>query len=86
MDSPNLRIGRSVLIIMGRLWFGREDVDFWDVLPLDWASEGAFGEEALAIWDAMEEEFQRDKMISHQKSKGKSELLNLHSSYQLWRR
>jgi len=34
----------------------------------------------------MEEEFQRDKMISHQKSKGKSELLNLHSSYQLWRR
>jgi hypothetical protein len=51
-----------------------EDVDFWDVLPLDWASE------AFAIRDAMEEEFQRDKMISRQKSKGKRELLNLHSS------
>jgi hypothetical protein len=24
MDSPNLEIGRSVLIIMGRLWFGRK--------------------------------------------------------------
>jgi hypothetical protein len=58
-----------------------DDVDFWDVLPLDWVSEGAFGEEALAIRDAMEEEFQRDKMISRQKSKGKRELLNLHSSF-----
>jgi hypothetical protein len=47
---------------------------------LDWASKGAFGEEALAIRDAMEEEFQRDKMISRQKSKSKRELLNLHSS------
>jgi hypothetical protein len=56
-----------------------EDVDFWDFLPLDWASEGAFGEEASTIRDAMEEEFQRDKMISRQKSKGKRELLNLHS-------
>jgi hypothetical protein len=28
----------------------------------------------------MEEEIQRDKMISCQKSKGKRELLNLHSS------
>jgi hypothetical protein len=41
-----------------------EDNDFWNVLPSDWVSEGAFGEEALAIQDAMEEEFQRDKMIS----------------------
>jgi hypothetical protein len=49
-------------------------------LPLDWAPEGAVGEEVLAIRDAMEEEFQRDKMISRQKSKGKRELLNLHSS------
>jgi hypothetical protein len=57
-----------------------EDVDFWDVLPLDWALEGAFGEETLAIRDAMEEEFQHDKMILRQKSKGKRELLNLHSS------
>jgi hypothetical protein len=57
-----------------------EDVDLWDVSPLDWALEDAFGDEALAIRDAMEEEFQRDKMISRQKSKGKRELLNLHSS------
>jgi hypothetical protein len=49
-------------------------------LPLDWASNGAFGEEALAIRDAIEEEFHRDKMISRQKSKGKRESLNLHSS------
>jgi len=64
----------------GEIVVWEDDVDFWDVLPLDWASEGAFGEEALAIRDAMEEEFQRDKMISRQKSKGKRELLNLHSS------
>jgi hypothetical protein len=51
-----------------------EDVDIWDVSPLDWALEDAFGDEALAIRDAMEEEFQRDKMISRQKSKGKREL------------
>jgi hypothetical protein len=25
-----------------------EDVDLWDVSPLDWALEGAFGDEALA--------------------------------------
>jgi hypothetical protein len=42
--------------------------------------EGAFGEAALAIRDAMEEDFQREKMIARQKSKGKMELLNLHSS------
>jgi hypothetical protein len=64
----------------GEIVVWEDDVDFWDVLPLDWALEGAFGEEALAIQDAMEEEFQRDKMISRQKSKGKRELLNLHSS------
>jgi hypothetical protein len=57
-----------------------EEEDYWDGLPLDWALEGAFGEEALAIRDAMEEEFQREKMIARQKSKGKRELLNLHSS------
>jgi hypothetical protein len=63
----------------GEIVVWEEDVDFWDVLPLDWASEGAFGEEALTIRIAMEEEFQRDKMTSRQKSKGKRELLNLHS-------
>jgi hypothetical protein len=47
---------------------------------LDWASDGAFGEEAMAFWNAMEEDLQRDKMIACQKSKGKMELLNLHSS------
>jgi hypothetical protein len=57
-----------------------EEDDYWDGLPLDWASDGAFGEEAMAIWDAMEKDFQRDKMIARQKSKGKMELLNLHSS------
>jgi hypothetical protein len=34
----------------------------------------------MAIRDAMEVEYQRDKMIARQKSKGKRELLNLHSS------
>jgi hypothetical protein len=43
---------------------------------LDWALEGAFWEEALAIRDAMEEDFQRKKMIACQKYKGKRELLN----------
>jgi hypothetical protein len=57
-----------------------EEDDYWDGLPLDWASDGAFGEEAMAIWDAMGEDFQRDKMFARQKSKGKRELLNLHSS------
>jgi hypothetical protein len=41
----------------GEIVVWEEDIDFWDVLPLDWASKGAFGEEALAIRDAMEEEF-----------------------------
>jgi hypothetical protein len=36
-----------------------------------------FGEEAMAIQDAMEDEFQ---LIVRQKSKGKMELLHLHSS------
>jgi hypothetical protein len=57
-----------------------EEDDYWEGLPLDWALEGAFGEEALAIRDAMEEDFQRKKMIARQKSKGKRELFNLHSS------
>jgi hypothetical protein len=63
-----------------------EENVFWDGLPLDWAWDedfalaGDFGEEAMTIRDAMEEEFQRDKMIARQKSKGKRELLNLHSS------
>jgi len=35
-----------------------EEDDYWDGLPLDWAMDGDFGEEALAIRDAMEEEFQ----------------------------
>jgi len=57
-----------------------EEDDYWEGLPLDWALEGAFGEEASTIRDAMEENFQREKMIARQKSKEKRELLNLHSS------
>jgi hypothetical protein len=48
-------------------------------LPLDWSLDGVQGEESLAILDAMEDEFHRDKMIAHQKTKGKRELLNLES-------
>jgi len=47
---------------------------------LDWATDGDFDEEALAIRDAMQAEFLREKIIAHQKSKGKRELLNLQSS------
>jgi len=57
-----------------------EDEDYWDGLPLDWALDGSFEEEALVIRDAMEEDFLREKMIARQKSKGKKELLNLQSS------
>jgi hypothetical protein len=58
------------------VWEEEED-DYWDGLTLDWAMDGDFGEEAMAIRDTMEEEFQ---LITRQKSKGKMELLNLHSS------
>jgi hypothetical protein len=54
------------------VWEEDED-DYWDGLPLDWEMDGDFGEEALAIRDAMEEEFQ---FFARQKSKGKRELLN----------
>jgi len=76
MDSPNPGTGLSALIITWRLLFGMRKM----IIGMDWASDGAFGEEAMAIWDAMEEDFQGDKMIARQKSKGKRELLNLHSS------
>jgi hypothetical protein len=36
--------------------------------------DGVHGVESLAILDAMEEEFYRDKMIVRQKTKGKREL------------
>jgi len=57
-----------------------KDDNFWDGLPLDWLLDGVQGEESLAILDAMEDEFHRDKMIARQKIKGKRELLNLKSS------
>jgi hypothetical protein len=58
----------------------QEDVnDFWDGMSLDWTIDGDF-EEALAIQDAIEEEFLHEKMIAHQKSKGKRELQNSQSS------
>jgi hypothetical protein len=53
----------------GEIMVWEEEDDYWDGLPLDWASDGAFGEEAMAIWDAMEEDFYWDKMIARQKSK-----------------
>jgi hypothetical protein len=49
-------------------------------LPLDLTLDRVHGEESLAILDAMEDEFHRDKMIARQKTKGKRELLNLKSS------
>jgi hypothetical protein len=49
-------------------------------MPLDWAMDGVHGEESLAILDAMEEEFHRDKIIARQKTKAKREFLNLKSS------
>jgi hypothetical protein len=58
MDSPNLGIGLLVLIIMGRLWFGRRMLIFGIDCPWIGALDGVFGEEALEIRDAMEEEFQ----------------------------
>jgi hypothetical protein len=38
------------------LWEEEED-DYWDDLPLDWAMDRDFEEEAIAIRDAMEDEF-----------------------------
>jgi len=35
-----------------------EEGDYWDGLPLNWTMDGDFGEEAMAIRDAIEEEFQ----------------------------
>jgi hypothetical protein len=72
-DMPGIHENREIVV-----W--EEEDDYWDGLPLDWVSNGAFREEAMAIWDAMEEDFQRDKMIACQKYKGKRKLLNLHSS------
>jgi hypothetical protein len=40
------------------------------IIEMDWAMDRNFGEEAMAIRDAMEEEFQQDLMIARQKSKG----------------
>jgi hypothetical protein len=41
----------------GEIVVGEEEDDYWDGLPLDWEMDGDFGEEAMAIRDAMEEEF-----------------------------
>jgi hypothetical protein len=51
----------------GEIVVWEEENNHWDGLPLDWALDGAFGEEAMAIWDAMKKDFQRDKMIARQK-------------------
>jgi hypothetical protein len=62
-----------------------EDVDFWDGLPLDWVVDDDFGEEALAIRDAMVEDFLRYKTIARQKSKDER-ALEFVKFHQLWRR
>jgi hypothetical protein len=50
-------------------------------MPLDWAMDGVHGEDpSLAIMDAIEEEFHRERIIARQKTKGRRELLNLKSS------
>lgn len=54
-----------------------KDDDFWHGLLLNWLLDGVQGEESLAILDAMEDEFHRDKIIARQKTKGRRELLNL---------
>jgi len=41
----------------GEIVVWEEEDDYWDGLPLDWEMDGDFGEEAMAIRDAMEEEF-----------------------------
>jgi hypothetical protein len=75
----------------GEIVVWEEEDDYWEGVPLDWALEGAFGEEVLAIKDAMEELikklgmpwkkiFSGRRLFARQKSKGKRELLNLHSS------
>jgi hypothetical protein len=49
-------------------------------MPLDWAMDDVHGDDpSLAILDAIEEEFHREKMIARQKIKGRRELLNLKS-------
>jgi hypothetical protein len=45
----------------GEIVAWEEDDEFWDGLPLDWALDGAFEEEALAIRDVVEEKFLREK-------------------------
>jgi hypothetical protein len=46
----------------GEIVVWEEDDVFWDGLPLDWALDGVFEEEALAIRDVMEEEFLRENV------------------------
>jgi len=82
-EGNGLSLSRNRLVSFdhnGEIVAWEEDDEFWDGLPLDWALDGAFEEEALAIRDVMEEEFLREKMLACQKSKGKRELLNLQSS------
>jgi hypothetical protein len=49
-------------------------------MPMDWAMDGVYSEDpSLAILDAIEEEFHLAKLIAHQKTKGRRELMNLKS-------
>jgi len=58
--------------------FGMGRIERHPDMPLDWAMDGVHGKDpSLAILDAIEEEFHREKMIARQKTKGRRELLNL---------
>jgi hypothetical protein len=57
----------------GEIVVWEEDVDFWDELPLDWAVDDDFGEEALAI----------DSAPEIQRQEGALEFTKFH---QLWQR
>jgi len=54
--------------LTGEIVVWEKDDVFWDGLPFDWMLDGVHGEESLAILDAMEDEFHRDKMITLQKT------------------
>jgi len=82
-QSRNWHVGfdHNVKIVV---W--EEDEDYWDGLPLDWALDGSFEEEALAIQDAMEEDFfarEDDSTPEVKRLKGATESAKLHK---LWRR
>jgi hypothetical protein len=49
-------------------------------VPLDWKMNDGLEVESLAILDVITEDFYRDQLVAHKKTRGKRELLNLKSS------